>query len=112
MIKLKVGDNVMVRTGKWRTKTGVIEKILPERMAAIVTGINIQKKHQKKSASKPQGGIIERPAPIGLSKLMLIDDKSKKPTRIHFKTDGKGKQRVTTKGDVITEKSTKETTTK
>lgn len=102
MSKIKVGDQVMVRTGKWRTKTGIVEKILPSVGKAIVSGVNIIKKHQKKSSLRPQGGIIERPAPIHLSKLMLVDAKTKKPTRVGYEVKGEKKVRVAKKsGEVI-----------
>jgi len=98
MSKIKVGDLVMVRNGKWRTKTGTVEKMLPTVGKAIVSGLNIIKKHQKKSSMNPQGGIIERPAPIHISKLMLIDAKTKKPTRVGYEVKGDKKTRVSKKG--------------
>jgi large subunit ribosomal protein L24 len=97
MSKLKIGDLVMVRNGKWRTKTGTIEKMMPSVGKAIVTGVNIIKKHQKKSSLSPQGGIIERPAPIHLSKLMLVDAKTKKPTRVGYEIKGDKKIRIAKK---------------
>lgn len=103
MSKIKIGDLVMVRTGKWRTKTGTVERILPTVSKAIVTGVNIIKKHQKKSSLRPQGGIVERPAPIHLSKLMVIDAKTKKPTRVGFAVKGEQKTRIAKRsGEAIT----------
>lgn len=97
MSKLRVGDTIMVRSGKYRTKTGTIEKIINQRMA-IVGGINVVKVHQKKSAATPQGGIIDKVMPIQLSKLMLVDQVTKQPTRIRFEIKNKQKVRISVKG--------------
>lgn len=92
MNKIKIGDNVFVRSGKDRTKTGVVQAIFGNR--AVVSGINIVKKHQKKTATSPQGGIIEKSLPIAISKLMLVDAKLKKPSRVGYKIEGKEKIRI------------------
>ncbi len=107
MSKIKIGDLVMVRNGKWRTKTGTVERVMPSVGKAIVTGINIIKKHQKKTSMQPQGGIIERPAPIHLSKLMVIDPKSKKPTRVGYEIKGQQKVRIAKKSGepIVTDKT-------
>lgn len=101
MNKIKVGDTVVVRSGKWRAKTGTVERILPSTGKAVVSGVNIQKRHQKKSARSPQGGIIERPAPLHLSKLMVVDPKTKEPSRIKFSQEGERKVRVTQSGEKL-----------
>lgn len=106
MSKIRVGDTVMVRSGKWRAKTGLVERVLPESNKAVVAGVNIIKKHQKKSASRPQGGIIERPAPLPLSKLMVVDAKTKRPTRIGYTMVGDKKTRLAKRGGSILEITT------
>ena len=107
MKKIKVGDIVFVRSGKYRTKTGTVEKISGNRM--FVTGINLAKKHQKKSEANPQGGIVEKLQSIHSSNLMLIDSKTKKPSRVRIVQDKTSKKRVYTKSseEVISQKDSK-----
>ena len=80
-LHVKKGDNVTVITGANRGKTGVIKKVLIEKERAIVDGVNIVKRHTKPDANNPQGGIIEKEAPIHISNLMVIDPSTKEPTR-------------------------------
>ena len=92
MIKLhiKKGDTVIVLAGEDKGKTGKVLKMYPEKMRAIVEGVNIVSKSTKPSAQNPQGNIVRVEAPIHLSNLSLIDPKSGKATRIAIKReDGK-----------------------
>lgn len=88
---VKKGDKVKVLSGVSRGQTGIIKEMLPNSNKALVEGINIIKKHQKPSATSPQGGIIEKEAPIHLSNLMLIDPKSGDATRTGRKIGEDGK---------------------
>lgn len=88
---VKKGDKVKVLSGESRGQTGTIIEMLPEKNKALVEGINVIKKHEKPSASNPQGGIIEKEAPIHLSNLMLVDPASGDATRIGRKKDENGK---------------------
>jgi large subunit ribosomal protein L24 len=58
---------------------------------AIVEGVNMIKKHTKPNAETPQGGIIEKEAPVHISNLMLVDPKTGKPTRVGRKLNDDGK---------------------
>jgi large subunit ribosomal protein L24 len=105
MIKLKVkkGDEVIVITGKNKGKKGKILSVLPKENKAVVSGVNLVKKHMKPSQSS-EGGIIQKELPIHVSNISLIDPKSGGSTRIGFKTleDG-SKVRVAKKsGEIIT----------
>lgn len=88
---IKKGDKVVVLSGEHKGKEGVVLEMLPKKSKAIVEGVNIVKKHKKPSATDPQGGIEETEAPIYLSKLMLVDPASGKPTRVGRKLDESGK---------------------
>jgi large subunit ribosomal protein L24 len=79
-LKLKVGDYVRVMRGRSKGKEGKIIFIDTEKQTAIVEGANIVKKHEKPNAKNPQGGIVEKEAPIHISNLMIIVDG--KPSRI------------------------------
>ncbi len=80
-MNLKVKDKVMVIAGSNKGKEGTIKKILKRENKVIVEGINLVKKHQKDNGNGT-GGIIEIEAPIDRSNVMIIDPKTKKPTRI------------------------------
>jgi large subunit ribosomal protein L24 len=90
-LHIKRGDKVRVLSGDDKGKEGKVLEIITEKNRAIVEGVNIVTKHQKPSAGKPEGGIKKVEAGLHLSKLMLIDPSSGKPTRTGRKLNEKGK---------------------
>ena len=90
MKKLKTGDKVVVVSGSNKGKEGKITKILDSKV--IVEGVNIVKKHLKPKNNNGTGEIIEQEAPIHASNVMIIDPKTKKPTKIKKVIDEKGKK--------------------
>ncbi len=95
-IRIKKGDNVIVRNGKYKGKTGKVLSTSPKDNTVTIEGINIVKKHQKPTKKFPQGGIIEITKPINVSKVNIYDSTLKKPSRISYKiaADGKSKTRI------------------
>jgi large subunit ribosomal protein L24 len=89
-IRLKKGDTVMVRAGKYKGKTGKITAVHPTLNKVTVEGINIVKRHNKPTQTRPQGGITEITKPIDVGKVGIYDSASKKASRIGFKLDDKG----------------------
>ncbi len=89
-IRLQKGDNVIVRTGKYKGQTGVITAVHPTENAVTVEGINVVKKHVKPNRQYPQGDIVEITKPIAVSKVAIVEPTSKKPSKIGFKIDAKG----------------------
>ncbi len=89
-MKLKTGDKVVVVAGSNKGKEGRITKILDSRV--IVEGVNIVKKHLKPKNNNGNGEIIEVEAPIHVSNVMLLDPKTKKPTKVKVEKDSKGKK--------------------
>lgn len=89
--KLKKGDQVVVLTGRDKGVKGEILKILTAKSRAVVSGVNIRKKHRKPSQLHPQGGIENVETSIHLSNLSLVDPKTDKPSRVGYKflKDGK-----------------------
>jgi large subunit ribosomal protein L24 len=81
-MKIRKSDNVMVISGNDKGKTGKILKVFPQVSRVIVEGINLRKRHTKPSQKNPQGGILEKEAPIHVSNVMLIDSKTNEPTRL------------------------------
>ncbi len=89
MQKLKKGDSVIVLTGKDKGQTGAIMQMMPKEGKALVSGVNMIKRHQKQSQAQ-EGGIISREAAIQLSNLALADPKDGKPTRVGIKVKDDG----------------------
>ena len=85
MLRIRRDDKVMVVSGKEKGKTGKVVKVFPKEQRAIVESVNVIKKAVRKSDAYPQGGFVELEKPIHLSKLMLVDAKTSKPTRIAAK---------------------------
>ena len=89
-MKLKTGDKVIVVAGSNKGKEGKITKILDSKV--IVEGVNIVKKHLKPKNNNGTGEIVEVEAPIHASNVMLLDPKTKKPTKVKIEKDSKGKK--------------------
>ena len=102
MQRLQRGDTVVVISGQYKGKQGRIKKVLVDDDKVIIEGINLVKRHMRPNARNQQGGIIEKEAPLWASKVMPIDPKTKKPTRVKIKVDENGqKTRVAKSGAVI-----------
>ena len=84
-MKIRKSDMVTVIAGNARGKTGKVLKVYPERQRIIVEGVNIMKRHTRPSQKNPQGGIVQREAPIHVSNVMLLDPKENQPTRVGMK---------------------------
>lgn len=90
-LHIKKGDTVQVMAGDSKGKQGKVLKVEVSKQRAIVEGVNLCKKATKPNAQNPQGGIVEKEAPIHVSNLMLLDPKSGKPTRVGRKAGSNGK---------------------
>jgi len=90
-LHIKKGDTVMVIAGNYEGQKGRVLDIIRKTDRAIVEGVNMIKKHTKPNTEHPQGGIVEKEAPIHISNLMLVDPKTGKPTRIGRKLNENGK---------------------
>lgn len=90
--KLKKDDRVIVLAGRDKGKQGTIVKVMPKEGRALVSGVNVVKRHTKPSQAG-EGGILEKEAPIQLSNLALEDPKEGGPTRVGFKFVGEGEER-------------------
>lgn len=88
---VKKGDTVKILAGESKGMTGRVIRILPKANRAVVEGVNMVFKHQKPSATNPQGGRLQMEAPLHLSNLMLVDPKTGEATKTGRKLDEKGK---------------------
>jgi large subunit ribosomal protein L24 len=96
-VKLHVtkGDTVRVMRGDDKGREGKVLRIYPKTGRVLVEGINIVKKHRKARTAEEQSGIIEAPAPVHSSNVMLLDSKTGEPTRTKARIDTDGtKERV------------------
>ncbi|MBE6149677.1 MAG: 50S ribosomal protein L24 [Firmicutes bacterium] len=90
-MNFKKGDKVVVIAGKSKGKQGTILKVLRDENKVLVEGANMVKKHLKPNG-EGNGSIIEVEAPIHASNVMILDPKTKKPTRIGHTTNKAGKK--------------------
>jgi large subunit ribosomal protein L24 len=84
-MKIRKNDVVLVIAGNARGKKGKVLKVYPDRDRLIVEGVSIMKRHSRPSQKNPQGGIVQREAPIHVSNVMLLDPKTGEPTRLGTK---------------------------
>ena len=82
--RIRKGDRVIVITGKDKGKSGVVMEVRPREQRCLVEGLNIMKRHTKPRPPNEPGGVIERPAPIHLSNVALIDPKDGRATRVRI----------------------------
>ena len=101
-LHVRTGDTVVVIAGKEKGKQGKIKACEPKKNRVVVEGVNMVKRHTKPSQANPQGGIIEKEAPIYVSNVMAYDSKAKTASRIGFKVEKGEKVRVFKKsGNVV-----------
>ncbi len=81
-VHVKKGDIVMVISGKDAGTKGKVLSVMPKEKRVIVEKVNVIKRHTKPTKDIPQGGIIEKPAPIASSNVMMYCSKCKAPVRI------------------------------
>lgn len=92
-LKIKSGDTVRVIAGEHKGSEGKVQKVFLDKNRVIVEGVNMVSKHEKPSATNPQGGIKEKEAAIQVSNLSLIDSNGKS-TRVGYKLDNGKKVRI------------------
>jgi len=92
--RIKKGDTVIAISGKDKGKTGTVLEMRPSDERAVVEGLNIIKRHTKPRPPDDPGGIIEKPAPIHLSNLALVDPETKRPTRVRIEDNNGTRVRV------------------
>ncbi len=97
---MKSGDTVRVITGDHRSAEGKILKLSKDKNKAIVEGVNMVKKHMKPDAKNPQGGIVEKEAPIQISNLSLLTSKGE-TTRVGYRMEGDKKVRFAKKSNEV-----------
>jgi len=97
------GDRVRVVRGNDKGKEGKVLRVYTKTGRVMIEGVNIVKKHRKARRAEEQSQIMEMPAPVHASNVMLLDPKSGDPTRVRARVDADGtKERLSVKsGDAI-----------
>jgi len=80
--KIKKNDKIIVMVGKERGKIGTVLKVESEKDRVIIEKVNMVKRHSRPGQQTGQGGIIEKEAPLHISKVMMVCNKCTEPTRI------------------------------
>ncbi len=101
-LKIKKGDQVIVRAGKDKGKKGEVLGVQTKTNRAFVSGVNMVQRHQSQTASDP-GGITSKEAAIHISNLAVADPKTGDATRVGYKTleDGRKVRFAKKSGEVI-----------
>ncbi|MBF0283009.1 MAG: 50S ribosomal protein L24 [Magnetococcales bacterium] len=100
--RLRKGDQVVVISGKDKGKRGGILKVQSDKGTVLVEKVNMIKRHTKPSRAGG-GGIVEKEAPVHLSKVMIIDPSTGKASRIGAKMlqDGRKVRIAKKSGEVL-----------
>jgi large subunit ribosomal protein L24 len=101
-MRMKKGDQVIVRTGTDKGTSGEVLRTIPKENRALVQGVNMIKRHTRPTQASA-GGIVEKEATIHISNLAQIDPKDSKPTRTGVKVlkDGRRVRFAKRSGEVI-----------
>lgn len=103
--KLKKGDEVIVVTGKSKGQSGKIESVITATGRVIVEGVNLVKKHisaRQAAARQVEPGVVQKPASVAISNVMLKDPKTGEPTRVGYRVEADGsKVRVAKKSGTV-----------
>jgi len=83
------GDRVRIVSGDFAGKEGTVLRVSPKTGRVVIDGLNLVKKHRR-ATQQTEGGIIQFPAPLHHSKVMLLDPKSGEPTRVKYRKDKDG----------------------
>jgi len=96
----KKNDMVQVIAGKYKGKSGKILRLVKKKNAVVIEKINMVKRHTKPTQKEPQGGIIEKEAPLRVCKVLPISAKSGKPVRfsVWMREGGRGEGAKATPG--------------
>ena len=107
--RIRKDDIVVVISGDHKGATGKVLRVIPDKDRVVVEGVNMVTKHMRKSRKYPNGGRVQREAPLPLCKVLPVDPKTGKGTRVRFKIEKDaqghvtGKQRVSVSGTVLSD---------
>ena len=83
-MKLKIGDNIIVIAGKDKGKTAKVLRVLNDSGKALVEGVNLVKKHMRRTRDDQKGGVVQMERPVSLSNIMPFCKSCDRPVRVSF----------------------------
>lgn len=86
--KIRKGDTVIALAGNYKGQTGVVRSCHGDKV--VVQGINLRKKHVKRSQQAPQGGVVDVEKPIHVSNIRVCVGESNAPIKLKVRTNAKG----------------------
>lgn len=89
-MRIRTGDQVEVISGVHVGQRGRVLSVLPGAERALIEGVNVVKRHTRPNPNNQQGGIMEKEAPLHVSKLMLIDPQTDERTRVRIERHDDG----------------------
>lgn len=93
-MKLKKGDKVMVIAGKDKGHSSTIVRTIPDKQLVVLDGLNLVKRHRRATQRARKGQIIDKPMPVHVSNVQLVDPKTGKPTRVRIERKDGVRSRV------------------
>ena len=106
-MKIKTGDTVKVITGHYKGTISEVKAVFPKTNKIVVEGVNMIKKSLKPSQQNPEGGIVEKEAPIDASNVANYDTKAKEIVKLGYKIEDGKKVRVNKKTGAVIENKKK-----
>lgn len=91
-MKIHKGDNVKIISGNDKGKQGKVLAAFPSRGSVVIENLNMKKKHVRPRAQGQKGELVRIPAPLRVSRVMLVCAKCSKPTRVGYMADESGKK--------------------
>ncbi len=98
--KLRKGDQVIIVAGRSKGASGKIDNINRKRSGVTIAGVNMMRKHTKPTQNSP-GGIIDKPMPLHISNVAMLDPRQGGPTRVGFRIEDGHKVRYAKKSGAI-----------
>ncbi len=89
-MRIKKGDRVVVRSGKYRGRRAEVSRALPAEGRVVLEGVNVAKRHQKATRATMQGGIIDKSMPLPVSSVSIWCNACGGPTRIGMRVGEDG----------------------
>src|SRR5205809_8064721 len=95
VLHVSKGDTVRVMRGDDKGKEGKIIRVDTKTGRVVIEGVSMVERHRRARSAEEQSGIVDFPAPIHASNVMLLDAKSGQPTRTRRRIDEDGtKERI------------------
>ncbi len=91
-MRIRKGDRVVVRTGKYKGHTADVVRALPSQGKVVLDGVNVAKRHSKPTARTYQGGIIDKFMPLEVSNVSIVCRSCGGPARVGMELDDQGRK--------------------